>query len=73
MSGVVFSRRVAALPRPVARDWLGWLSLMLQTIETRRQLAEMDTRMLQDIGITHVDAVEEANRAPWELGPPPPA
>jgi uncharacterized protein YjiS (DUF1127 family) len=46
---------------------------MLRTIETRRQLAEMDTRMLQDIGITHVDAVEEANRAPWELGPPPPA
>jgi uncharacterized protein YjiS (DUF1127 family) len=71
MSGIVLPRRVAALPRLSAKGWLGWLSLMLRTIETRRHLAEMDARMLRDIGITRVDAMEEVSRAPWEFGPPP--
>jgi uncharacterized protein YjiS (DUF1127 family) len=53
--------------RPV--QWLGWLAAMLRAIETRRHLAEMDARMLKDIGITRVDALEEAQRAPWDIGP----
>jgi uncharacterized protein YjiS (DUF1127 family) len=29
----------------------------------------MDDRMLKDIGLTRSDALEEAARKPWDLGP----
>lgn len=38
---------------------------------TRRDLAEMDDRMLADIGIGRADAYEEARRAPWDVAPRP--
>ena len=38
-------------------------------VGTRRDLLEMDGRMLKDIGITHAQAVEEARRMPWDIGP----
>jgi uncharacterized protein YjiS (DUF1127 family) len=41
---------------------------MLRATLTRRQLAEMDDRMLRDIGISRADALHEAERAPWDLG-----
>jgi uncharacterized protein YjiS (DUF1127 family) len=44
---------------------------MLRAIWTRRQLAEMDDRMLRDIGISRVDALQEADRLPWDLTPRP--
>lgn len=50
--------------------WLVWLRRVLQAVETRRQLAEMDRRMLSDIGISRAEALEEAARAPWDLTPP---
>ena len=63
-----------ALSRPMARpaprpssNWLAWLGAVLHAIETRRRLAEMDDRMLKDIGISRADALEEAGRAPWDL------
>jgi uncharacterized protein YjiS (DUF1127 family) len=46
------------------------LSRIGQAIETRRQLAEMDDRMLSDIGISRADALAEYERASWDLGPP---
>lgn len=49
--------------------WLAWMAHCLRAIETRRHLAEMDDRMLKDIGITRVDALREAGRAPWDLTP----
>jgi uncharacterized protein YjiS (DUF1127 family) len=52
--------------RPRA-TWLGWVRRTLRAIETRRYLAEMDQRMLADIGITRSQAIEEARRAPWDL------
>ena len=55
---------------PWPRLALGWLPQpreMLRAIATRRQLAEMDDRMLRDIGISRVDALAEAERAPWDL------
>lgn len=70
MSSFVLTRPTArrlAPSRPVG--WLGWLAAALRAIETRRHLAEMDARMLRDIGITHIDAAEEANRAPWDIAP----
>jgi len=45
------------------------LWVMLRAIWTRRQLAEMDDRMLRDIGISRVDALQEADRLPWDLTP----
>ena len=49
--------------------WLGWLNRVLQAVESRRHLAEMDRRMLADIGISRAEALEEAARAPWDLMP----
>lgn len=73
MSVTVFTRPVrpllAARPAPagVREGWLGWLAAMLHAIESRRRLAEMDDRMLRDIGVTPSQAFEEASRAPWDL------
>ena len=49
--------------------WLDWLRRAVEAIETRRHLAEMDNRMLADIGISRSEALEEAARAPWDLMP----
>lgn len=49
--------------------WFTWLRRVLEAIETRRHLAEMDRRMLADIGISRSEALEEAARAPWDLMP----
>jgi len=49
--------------------WITWLRRALQAIESRRKLAEMDRRMLSDIGVTRSQALEEAARAPWDLAP----
>jgi uncharacterized protein YjiS (DUF1127 family) len=56
--------------RARVRGFAEFLSRMAQAIETRRQLAEMDQRMLSDIGISRADALAEYERAPWDLGPP---
>lgn len=77
MSGTVFTRPARA--RPAARQsglgvrggWLPWLAAMFRAIESRRRLAEMDARMLRDIGVTPAEALEEAERAPWDLSPRP--
>jgi uncharacterized protein YjiS (DUF1127 family) len=56
------SRPYPAVPR------LPSLLSMLRAIQTRRQLAQMDDRMLRDIGLSRADALAEAGRAPWDLG-----
>jgi uncharacterized protein YjiS (DUF1127 family) len=49
--------------------WFAHLRRALQAIESRRHLAEMDRRMLADIGVSRSEALEEARRAPWDLAP----
>ena len=44
------------------------LHAMMRAAITRRYLAEMDDRMLKDIGISRSDALREAERLPWDLG-----
>ncbi len=46
-----------------------WTALMqmARARQTRRLLAEMDDRMLADIGIGRGDALMEASRAPWDV------
>lgn len=70
MSGILATH---AFRRPAASrqgwGWTEWMRDALRTVGTRRQLAQMEDRMLKDIGISRADALEEANRAPWDLGP----
>lgn len=60
-------------PRHSARAVLsqGWsvLTTMLRAHHTRQLLAEMDDRMLSDIGIGRGDAVTEAARPMWDFAP----
>jgi uncharacterized protein YjiS (DUF1127 family) len=53
------------------RSWLarGWsvLRIWANTLSTRRGLAEMDDRMLADLGISRAQADFELRRAPWRL------
>ena len=46
----------------------GWtaLAVMVRTHQTRRLLAEMDDRMLADIGVSRGDASMEAARPMWD-------
>lgn len=63
----VLNIRAPALPR-LMLPRLPAFRLMLRAIATRRQLAAMDDRMLQDIGISRADALREADRLPWDVG-----
>lgn len=50
----------------------GWAAAVLHAfhvIEGRRLLAQMDDRMLADIGVSRAEAQCEAARAPWDLEP----
>jgi uncharacterized protein YjiS (DUF1127 family) len=40
---------------------------MLQARQTRRLLAEMDDRLLADIGLSRTNAAVEANRPFWDI------
>ena len=42
------------------------LRRIVQVVSTRNHLAEMDDRMLADVGLTRSDASAEMNRAPWD-------
>lgn len=39
------------------------------TVMTRNQLAELDERMLHDLGLSKADVVREMARAPWDTAP----
>lgn len=45
------------------------LRAMASAWQTRRMLAAMDDRALRDIGISRSEALREAERWPWDLGP----
>ena len=42
---------------------------VVDVVTSRRQLAEMDDRMLKDLGISRAQAEFEASRAPWHTQP----
>ena len=48
------------------RGVLQWLGTVIRTAQTRRLLAEMDGRMLADIGVTRSEAQAEAARPAWD-------
>ncbi len=53
---------------PAAGFWPRFAD-MFRAAATRRQLREMDDRMLADIGISRAEALAEADRAPWDVEP----
>ena len=57
-----------AWPRLALPRWPDFRA-MRRAVETRRLLGQLDDRMLRDIGISRLDALEEARRVPWDLGP----
>lgn len=51
---------------PFARAVWQWLVQAKRLRDTRRQLAEMDDRMLADIGVSRAAAQFEAARPAWD-------
>ena len=77
MSDHVWMPRVSrpaavAAGRETARSWLGrlWarLVLMHRVAETRRELGQLDSRLLADMGLGRAEASQEAGRWPWDTG-----
>ena len=66
-SNVTWLSPAHAASRPAARRRLPSLAAMWQAAMTRRTLAQMDDRMLADIGIGRADAATEAARLPWDV------
>jgi len=65
---------IDALPHPhrsAGRQlyaWAGVVSTWLQRSHQRRALAELDDRMLRDIGLTRLQAQREAAKPFWSAG-----
>lgn len=53
------SPRLSNAPARFARTW--------RALRTRLSLADLDDRMLADIGVTRAQALREADRLPWDL------
>jgi len=64
---------VRSVRLPSLTRGLKWLMARLvemrRTIEGRRAIAQMDARMLADIGMSRADAQEEMRRKPWDTMP----
>ena len=58
---------VPSRPARTGRPAWQWVIQAFQALRTRRLLAEMDDRMLSDIGISRAEARVEAMRAPWDI------
>lgn len=76
MSGTSFTAAWTAGPHGITRYVTGAAALAwrhatvaLEIALSRRHLREMDTRMLQDLGISRAQADFEAARAPWDIHP----
>lgn len=54
--------------RAILRQAWAMLMEMRRARRTRRLLAEMDDRLLSDIGIGRGEALMEASRPPWDIG-----
>jgi uncharacterized protein YjiS (DUF1127 family) len=68
---------IAARHRPqkstIKRTLTAWvlsIGVALERHRQRRALAELDDRLLDDIGITRSQAMSEANKPLWSVGKP---
>jgi uncharacterized protein YjiS (DUF1127 family) len=67
MSGVSRPFFEAFLYRNRRKAYERAASVALRTVITRRSLAELDDRALDDVGLTRADALAEASRMPWDI------
>ncbi len=67
MSASVTFLPAASRRAPLVRRARAWLRAAMIARHTRRMLAEMDDRLLADIGASRADALYEASRPMWEL------
>jgi uncharacterized protein YjiS (DUF1127 family) len=75
-NNVVVGFRNGARPNRGVRPHAGtvqgawrWLKRTADVIASRRHLAEIDDRTLQDLGISRAQARFEASRPVWDLAP----
>lgn len=66
---IAVPRRAACTRAPLSalRHFARWYLLCRARAEQRRQLAELDERMLKDVGLTPADAARECAK-PWWRG-----
>lgn len=57
--------RGAAVPGAAMRLLVWWFDMRAKQ-RSRHQLAQLDTRLLRDIGIDRASAAEEARRSMWQ-------
>ncbi len=53
--------------RPARTSALRWIALFFAAHRQRRKLANLDARMLRDIGLNRDLADREARRKPWDV------
>ncbi|MDR3517119.1 MAG: DUF1127 domain-containing protein [Azospirillaceae bacterium] len=56
----------ADLPQEIFGRLVGTIHTWRERIEQRRQLAELDERMLRDIGVSAADVVGEVDKPFWK-------
>jgi uncharacterized protein YjiS (DUF1127 family) len=52
-----------------ARLLMAWVAQMRRAAIGRRAIAQMDDRMLSDVGLSRAEASVEINRRPWDITP----
>lgn len=67
MSGYVISPAGMPSLTLMTREALRYGALVIEVWRTRRILAELDPRLLRDIGVSRGQALTEIARAPWDL------
>jgi len=65
-----FAAVLPALRRPAWHDLKRAAAHAIRIVVTRRDLRELEPRLLADIGVTRAEALAEAARRPWDFQPP---
>lgn len=65
------SSQIKRLSLPLSRSsrfsLLSWIGTTVALARQRHDLAQLDERMLSDIGLSADEAQKEVNRAPWDV------
>lgn len=68
-----FPYDASMVPAPRRAGWRAMAETVVRAVGvilTRRNLTELEPRLLADIGLTRAEALAEAARKPWDLQPP---
>lgn len=59
-------QRAPSRQRSRIMAWLAWLDRCLTSLQERRQLRQLDSHQLKDIGLSRADVERECRRWPWD-------